>query len=287
MANLAGVDWNLFLVLHTVLEEGSATKAAKRLNVTQSAVSNALARLRIVFDDPLVVRIGNQLVPTARARALAPRIALVVQQLGQVLEPGQGFDPKTSTRRFVVGVATDLELVLLPRLAELAAAQWPKASLHLVCPAESDAARRLATGELDAMVAIVTSVPAGCVAEELFEDEVVAVVRAEHPLGSLERYPRVSVQYASMLGMVVPGCTAAAQVLLHSDSVLEVPRRVATFLTSTFALRIVEVARVVEPISVSLVWHARSDADVAAQALRELLRQAVARRPVRRARPRR
>jgi len=54
--NLSGIDMNLFLVLHAVLKDKSATRAAKRLNLTQSAVSNALARLRVAFNDPLVVR---------------------------------------------------------------------------------------------------------------------------------------------------------------------------------------------------------------------------------------
>ncbi|HEU4536594.1 MAG TPA: LysR family transcriptional regulator, partial [Polyangiaceae bacterium] len=72
--NIAGIDANLLVVLHVVLEEGSATRAARRLNVTQSAVSNALARLRARLGDRLVVRNGRGLVPTPRALALAPRL---------------------------------------------------------------------------------------------------------------------------------------------------------------------------------------------------------------------
>src|SRR5215510_1065067 len=98
--NLSTLDLNLFLVLHTVLEEKSATRAAKRLHVTQSAVSNALARLRTALGDPLVVRDGNRLVPTPRAEELAPRIASAVAQLRYVVESEREFDPRTTTRRF-------------------------------------------------------------------------------------------------------------------------------------------------------------------------------------------
>src|SRR5262249_31194837 len=70
--NLSAIDLNLFLVLNTVLEERSATRAAARLHVTQSAVSNALTRLRELLGDPLVVRSGRGLVPTPRAEELAP-----------------------------------------------------------------------------------------------------------------------------------------------------------------------------------------------------------------------
>src|SRR5207247_1244687 len=76
--NLSSVDLNLLLVLHTVLSEGSATAAAKRLSVSQSAVSNSLARLREVLGDPLVVRHGRGLTPTPLAQRLAPALAAAV-----------------------------------------------------------------------------------------------------------------------------------------------------------------------------------------------------------------
>src|SRR5215470_117384 len=89
--NLSSIDLNLFLVLHAVLEERSATRAAARLHVTQSAVSNALARLRELLGNPLVVRSGRGLVPTPRAEELAPllreateRLALAVDRRGFV-----------------------------------------------------------------------------------------------------------------------------------------------------------------------------------------------------------
>src|SRR6516164_5881313 len=98
--NLANVDLNLFHVLHTVLEERSATGAARRLNVTQSAVSNALSRLRQVFGDPLVVRGARALVPTPRAEKLAPLIDSALSQLRAAVTSDRGFDPTTTTQRF-------------------------------------------------------------------------------------------------------------------------------------------------------------------------------------------
>src|SRR5690349_24025198 len=83
--NLSSIDLNLFLVLHAVLEERSATRAAARLNVTQSAVSNALARLRRLLDDPLVVRHGRGVVPTPRAEELAPLLREAVDRLAMAL----------------------------------------------------------------------------------------------------------------------------------------------------------------------------------------------------------
>src|SRR4029453_5312070 len=97
--NLSSIDLNLFLVLHAVLEERSATRAASRLNVTQSAVSNALARLRRLLGDPLVVRSGRGLVPTTRAEELGPRLKKATARLALALDR-RGFVPGESTRTF-------------------------------------------------------------------------------------------------------------------------------------------------------------------------------------------
>jgi DNA-binding transcriptional LysR family regulator len=83
--NLSALDLSLFLVLHAVLDERSASKAAARLHVTQSAVSNGLARLRQLLGDPLVVRHGRGLVPTPRAEQLAPLLRDVADRLATAL----------------------------------------------------------------------------------------------------------------------------------------------------------------------------------------------------------
>src|SRR6478672_13503565 len=102
--NLSAVDLNLFLVLHAVLEERSATRAAARLHVTQSAVSNALARLRVLLGDPLVVRSGRGLVPTPRAEELAPLLREIAERVALALDR-RGFVPEQSTRTFTIGLA--------------------------------------------------------------------------------------------------------------------------------------------------------------------------------------
>src|SRR6478609_10415531 len=87
-ASLSNLDLNLFLLLHTMFEENSTTRAAKRLSVTQSAVSNGLARLRAALGDPLFVRSGRGLVATPRADELRPLIAQAIGQLAAAVEGG-------------------------------------------------------------------------------------------------------------------------------------------------------------------------------------------------------
>src|SRR5579883_2451927 len=96
--NLSTLDLNLFLMLHVVLEERSATRAAERLHVTQSAVSNAIARLRSVLADPLVVRSGRGLAPTPRAAQLRPILAHAIGQLQVAVDGGTAFDPRVAER---------------------------------------------------------------------------------------------------------------------------------------------------------------------------------------------
>jgi DNA-binding transcriptional LysR family regulator len=114
--NLSAIDLNLFLVLHAVLEERSATRAAARLHVTQSAVSNALARLRQLLGDPLVVRSGRGLVPTPRAEQLAPLLREATDRLAQAVDR-RGFVAAESTRTFTIALADSHQACDVPRIA--------------------------------------------------------------------------------------------------------------------------------------------------------------------------
>src|SRR5690349_15790923 len=115
--NLEAVDLNLLVVVDAVLETGSATRAAARLHVTQSAVSNSLRRARELFGDPLVVRSGRGLSPTPMAEALAGPLRSTLAQLRGLL--GVGFEPATSTRQFQIACSDAVGLVLLPKLLGL------------------------------------------------------------------------------------------------------------------------------------------------------------------------
>src|SRR5450755_3878191 len=130
--NLSALDLNLFVVLHAVLEERSATRAARRLNVTQSAVSNALGRLRAALGDPLVVRSGRGLVPTPRATEVAPVVAQAIAHLQTVVDRGRGFDPSESTRTFTVAAADNHQTSEAPRIATAFVKGLPRAALRMV-----------------------------------------------------------------------------------------------------------------------------------------------------------
>src|SRR5271170_4944580 len=146
--NLSALDLNLFVVLHAVLEERSATRAAARLNVTQSAVSNALARLRAVLGDPLVVRSGRGLVATPRAEELAPLVAQAIAHLESAVGGNKAFVPEQSTRTFTVAAADNHQTSEGSRIAAAFARRLPRAELRMVSADFLVATDGLASGEV-------------------------------------------------------------------------------------------------------------------------------------------
>src|SRR5262249_56029206 len=100
--SLSRVDLNLLVLFHTVLEEGHVARAAGRLNLTPSAVSHAIGRLRHLLNDPLFLRTPKGVVPTARALELGEPVAEILARIGRVISSAVPFDPATSGRPFMI-----------------------------------------------------------------------------------------------------------------------------------------------------------------------------------------
>ncbi len=114
--NLRGIDLNLLVVFHLLMQERNVTRAAAKLYVSQSAVSAALARLRTLFGDPLFVRERSGMVPTRRAIELAAPIARALGELADTINPEAAFSPTESTRTFHLAMSDDIESVVAPWL---------------------------------------------------------------------------------------------------------------------------------------------------------------------------
>src|SRR4051812_48254949 len=114
--NVSGLNLNLLVLLDALAEERNVTRAARRVGLTQSAASNALAQLRLLLRDPLFVRARRGVVPTERALALAGPVRQALQLLETALEGSQGFDARTARRTFVLAASDYAEYVVLPPL---------------------------------------------------------------------------------------------------------------------------------------------------------------------------
>jgi DNA-binding transcriptional LysR family regulator len=301
--NLSAFDLNLFVVLHAVLEEGSATRAAKRLNVTQSAVSNALGRLRSGLGDPLVVRRGRGLVPTPRAAELRPVVAQAIAHLQTVVDGGREFDPRESKRSFTVAAADNHQTSEAPRIAAAFARGLPLAALRMVSADFLAASDGLASGEID--LAIVPSVIAesGPCSERVFEERACLVVRRDHPrvrgkitpklfneLGHIDvevalgkkgvGHERAEQHWKSVgllrrVAVTVPYFTTAAMMASRTDCVAGLPSRAAEVLCKAFPIRIARTTFPMPTMSMSMMWHERTDADPGANYVRRLVADAV------------
>lgn len=313
MVNLGAIDLNRLLVLHAVLKERSVTRAAAMLHVTPSAISNALARLRATFDDPLLVRSGRGLVLTPRAAALAPQLAEAVAAMTRVVETQSSFDPARSTRTFTLACSDAEQISEVPRIAAAFARRLPHASLRVISVDQLESNGGLASGEVDVAVAPAQRAFPDVHSSDLYEEEGVLVVRQGHPhvrrrmskeqfntlrhidillaLGGPGIGHRIVEEFFASHGLYrdiaisVPSFAAAAAVAAQTDWVAGMPRRMATAFLRHMPL--VSVAMPVPALrfQIQLVWHERTHKDAGAQFFRELILRGVRDRAARRTVP--
>ena len=187
--HLRSLDLNLILALDALLEERSVTRAAQRVGITQSAMSHALARLRAVTGDALLVRAASGMVSTARAEELGPPIRRALEGVAAALRPPQAFEPKTAARRIRIGTGDYGEIVLLPCVLKRLAKEAPRVDLRVVFQGDN-AAGMLRSGDVDLLLSplFAAEIGPGMYARKLFDERFVCVVRRGHPL-AIENRP--------------------------------------------------------------------------------------------------
>jgi DNA-binding transcriptional LysR family regulator len=289
----------LLLVLDTVLSEQSVARAARRLHVTPSAISNALARLRVALGDPLVTRKGRGIVATPRAAELAPALARALSELGRVIAQVP-FDAARCTRTFTLALADVGQVSMLPSIASALAREMPNARLRVVDIASLLSLGDLASHEVDLHIGVRANGP-GIHAQPLLEDPTVLVARRGHPvctrklsrqrLGSLlhvavEMAPgrglrdSVAAAYARSridrnVSVTVPTFAAAAAVAAGTDLVATLPASLLAAHGARLGLCSVPGPVPVHSVTLALCWHERTHTDPAMLALRELVRRAI------------
>ncbi|APR77306.1 Transcriptional regulator, LysR family protein [Minicystis rosea] len=295
--NISALDLNLFLVFRAVLEEGTTVGAARRLSVTQSAVSNALARLRHAVGDPLFVRNGRGLVPTPRAEEMRPAITEAIRKLEGVL--GDAFDPRATTRTFTIACADHHQAADVPRVAHAFAGALPRARLRVVSVDYLLSSDGLASGTIDVLLAPEGTSGQGLHATPLFREVSELLVRAEHPVlrkrATFERLAELghidvhitlgepgtvnrSVSGALLdlgfdrrIAVVTPSFTTAAMIAARTDYVAWLPEHAARLFGDVLGLRALRTPLPSFDIGCSLVWHERTHADPGAVFFRDLV----------------
>lgn len=288
-------DLNLLITLDTLLSEGSVAAAAKRLRLSPSAMSRALARLRETTGDPLLVRAGRGLVPTPRAVELREQVSRLVQEAQAVLRPAQALDMGQVIRTFTLRSSEEFVENLGPALLARIAQEAPGVRLRFVDKSDKDSAL-LREGSIDLSIGVVdASASPELLTQALFRDRLIGVVRSGHALSqgevSAERFAQGQHVYVSRRGLdrgqvddalqalgltreistIVAGFATAIALARDTDLIASVPERYTAHQRDglySFALPIV-----VPPFTVAMLWHPRLDADVAHRWLRGCLRQ--------------
>jgi DNA-binding transcriptional LysR family regulator len=289
-------DLNLLVTLDVLLAEGNVTRAARRLQLSPSAMSRSLARLRETTGDPLLVRAGRGLVPTPRALQLRERVSQLVQEAASVLRPAETIDLWQLVRTFTLRVSDGFTENFGPSLMARVNEQAPGVRLRFMRKSNKDSAS-LRDGSVDLETGVIDATTGPEVRTRLlFRDRFVGVVRAGHALSQGEMTPA---RYASgvhvlvsrraldkglmdaalepfglerVIGTFVGGFADALAFARSSDLIATVPERHTGNLRDgmhSFPLPVPA-----PEIRVSMLWHPRMDGDVAHRWLRGLVLEA-------------
>lgn len=272
--SLSRVDLNLLVLFHTVLEEHHVARAAGRLNLTPSAVSHSLGRLRYLLNDPLFLRTPKGVVPTARALELGEPVADILARVGRVVASAVPFDAATSSRRFVIGAPDAIMASVMVAISERLSKKAPRIDVGLIhlMPVRhagseeqpwQESLQRLEKREADVAMLPLRTVPARFEAKKLYDEDFVvamrkghvfartptlpAFCRAQHLLVSLDGDPRGFVDellakrgLQRRVVLTVPTFMMALAHLSSSDLIAALPRRLVERHAARFGLAVVE-----------------------------------------------
>ncbi|UJW82012.1 LysR family transcriptional regulator [Hydrogenophaga sp. SL48] len=226
--DIRNVDLNLLPVLDALLRHRSVTLAARELDMSQSAVSTALGRLRETLGDQLLVRTGRGMLPTPRASRLAEPVASILDQVRDRLLSASGFVPAESERVFSLCLSDVGSYVLWPRIVSAVAQEAPRVSLRMRTLMQPMIAPALEHAEIDLALGAYPELPVTLYQRRLFERKYVALVRTGHRLAgkrltiqAFARTPQAVVRLASGIQDSVDAALAVQG--LKRDQVLEMP----------------------------------------------------------------
>ncbi|MCG9595929.1 LysR family transcriptional regulator [Vibrio sp. Isolate25] len=296
--SLNHINLNLLRSLQVLLEECHVSKAAERLNITQSAASRQLAQLRDLCGDPLLVRDGNALVPTPRALAMQTKLNLLLGEFEQLLHD-KPFDPKTWKQEFVLSSSDYVAQYIVPDVVAVMVEQAPNVNLayRLWQP---DYLQQFGETGIHLASTMQPEKPANVTSVKLGEDKSVCLMHLSHPLSSkrtltvedLIAYPHLKVTgggdkdsstdmvlknlgYERRVALKVPFFFAAVNALVSSDYLMVVPEHIALNLSANHDLEYRPLPFDTEAHQYWLMWHPKYDQDKAHQWMRERVLHAI------------
>ena len=298
--NLQALDLNLLVAFEALMEERNVTRAARRVGLSQPAMSNALTRLRRTLDDPLLVRTPGGMTPTPVAQALIEAVRPALSQLRAALEEKPAFNPAASKRAFHVLTSDYAEIILLAPLVGKLRQQAGGVSVRVHRPANvfQPPSRTALSDSFDLAIGFfpdALSLDPSVRSEVLFEEDNVCIATVHHPSIksriSIRQYAgarHAAVFYKSegpgvidtvlaqkgltrQLAVLAPHFASVPFIVAGSDLIATVPRRLAVRFSKALKLQVLPVPFTLPPFRLSMLWHERVDSDPAHAWLRGLV----------------
>lgn len=293
--DIKNVDLNLLVAFAAMTEQRSVTRAAESVGLSQPAMSAAVARLRLLFDDPLFVKTARGMQPTPRALALAEPVRRVMEAIKTEILPASAFDPATAAERFAIVTPDIAEVHFLPKILAHFVEAAPSCRLQTLSMSRHEAADALASGAADLAIGYLPDLQkAGFFLQKLFRNDYVCIVRRRHPaigerltlktyLGAShavvspdgrEHLLEQALQKRGLERRVVVGLShfmSLLPLIESSDLVATVPRDLANICARHGDIRIVAPPFKSPVVEVHHFWHRRSHKDPANVWLRNLI----------------
>jgi DNA-binding transcriptional LysR family regulator len=292
----AAMDLNLLAYFDALISEGQVSRAAERVNLSQPAMSLALKRLRELFDDPLLVRTPNGMVPTTRARELIGPVREILRRSGDLLQPRGHFVP-AEARGSLVLMSTDyVSMLVMPPLMRHIEMIAPGVRIDAQAVDPEQLRYRFESGQVDIGVGYCVNPPGELRIRQAFEEQLVCIARAGHPdiegrltLEQFTANPHVQIRpgdmrYALLLeralsrhgleapvGAIVHDFILAPEIVASTDMIAVVPERMARRHAQSLALQTLPLPVDVPALNFSMIWHERTHREPLHQWLRELV----------------
>lgn len=287
------IDLNLLVVFDAIYSEGGITRAARKLHLSQPAVSHALGRLRDLFDDSLFERDGRLMMPTPKARSLIGTVRRSLRELQIMFNDIERFEPASSDRAFTVGMRDLLEVSVLPSLAVRLAKAAPELTVASVRLHRQDLEAELATGVLDAAIDVLQPVSDQVAYQRIAQDRMVVLARPHHRAAiqglTLEEYlEQDHIQLSSRrsgqsfedlelsrlgiqrrIRLRCQNAFAALQIVSETNYLLTLAENYARVLAPQFKLQVLPLPFKTTPFDAYLYWHRNVDNDPGNRWLRE------------------
>ena len=296
--NNQAFDLRLLRVFDALIAERNVTLAAGRLHLSQSAVSQALAKLRAAMGDPLFVRKGHSMEPTAKALAVAVPIRQALDTISGALDLSLSFDTANSRRSFRIATTDHALMVLLPSLAKKVSERAPSVDLVIAYVNLDRGMESIRDGSIDLLIAyfVVTKVPSNFRTRQLFRDSFVVVARKGHPkfrsgmsLSAFAEAEHVVVAprntwlpgpldtALSKLGLkrnirvMLPQFVIAPYVVAETDLIATIPARAAANVTAGLPIEVYPLPLDAPRFKVEMAWDERHHHDPGHRWLRNQL----------------